>query len=89
MGKVIDMDEHIPYLTGELICVRCGYRGLNSWPEVTWLKQLECPECHNSGYMIGTGQLMPSPEEKPYGPYAKPTNKPGIMIEFPKRKGES
>jgi len=89
---VIDIQEweenHTPYLTGELICIRCGYRGLNSWPEKLWLAQLECPNCHHFGSLIGTGQIMLPPENKPSGPYTKPTNKPGIVLKFPERKGE-
>lgn len=71
MGNVVDTDKNEPHLTGELICIKCGYRALNTWNVKTWLAQLVCPNCQAQGFMIATGQIMPEPEEKPSGPYAK------------------
>lgn len=45
MGKVIDIDYMEPHLTGELICMACGYRYIGTWNEKVWLKELYCPNC--------------------------------------------
>lgn len=45
MGKVIDIDYFEPHLTGELICLNCGYRYIGTWNQKVWFKDLYCPNC--------------------------------------------
>lgn len=91
MGKVIDIDALEPHLTGELICLRCGYRYIGTWNEKTWLKDLYCPYCDIQGFLIGTGQIMESHlSEKPGcckdNPH--PQSKPGQILIFPGERGD-
>lgn len=89
MGKVIDIDAYEPHLTGELICLRCGYRYVGTWNEKVWLKQLYCPNCQIQGFTIGTGQIMESYlNEKPGcdKEHPHPQSKPGQIIDFPLEK---
>lgn len=84
MGKVIDIDYYEPHLTGELICLKCGYRYIGTWNEKVWLKQLYCPNCQTQGFTIGTGQIL----EAQYPPDCNKDNpkkmgKPGIVLNFP------
>lgn len=58
MGKIISIDCMEPHLTGELICIRCGYRYIGTWNEKVWLKELYCPNCQERGFIIGTGQIL-------------------------------
>lgn len=89
MGKVIDIDCMETHLTGELICMRCGYRYIGTWNEKVWLKDLYCPNCQIQGFTIGTGQIMEThledhplcDKEHPY-----PQSKPGQILEFPMDK---
>ena len=39
-----------------LICIKCYYRWIAVRPVVTRLKDLVCPSCNNSGYVIETGE---------------------------------
>lgn len=89
MGKVIDIDAMEPHLTGELICVRCGYRYIGCWNEKVWLKDLYCPNCQQPGFTIGTGQIM---EHGPLEGYTKDNprkvDKPGMVLQFPGLKND-
>jgi len=85
MGKVIDINQYEPHLTGELVCLHCGYRYIGTWMEKVWLKNLYCPNCNEKGWTIATGQIMETHlDEHPCcdkdHPY--PQSKPGKIIEF-------
>lgn len=81
MGKIIDIDYYEPHLTGELICMRCGYRYIGTWNEKVWLKELYCPNCKTQGFTIGTGQILESRYDEDR-PEPTPMSKPGKIIEF-------
>ena len=53
---IIDMNDYMPHEVQEVICVKCLKRWIAVYKEGTLLKDIECPECHNSGYVIATGQ---------------------------------
>ena len=91
MSNIIPIDQNEPHLTGELICLRCGYRYVGVWNEKSWLKDLECPYCHITGFLIGTGQILESHlQDHPHcdkdNPY--PQSKPGQILLFKNDKEE-
>ncbi len=58
MGTVVSMEENMPHVVSEVICVNCKHRWIDVRPEKLWLKQLECPNCKEVGYVIETGQII-------------------------------
>lgn len=62
MDKEMDFnkykEEHTDTVVEEIICVKCLHRCISVRPKKTWLKNLGCPKCHKSGYIIGTGQIL-------------------------------
>lgn len=56
--KVIPIEDGLPHVTSEVICVHCGKRWIAVRPVVTMLKLIECPECTNQGYVIETGEKI-------------------------------
>lgn len=56
-------EEHIPHLVHEAICLKCLYRFIVCYPEKTLLKELECGNCGEVGYVIATGQIIEEGEE--------------------------
>jgi len=56
MGNIVNFDEYIPHKVSEVICVKCGKRWISVRPTVTLLKELECPQCHEQGFVIETGE---------------------------------
>lgn len=90
MEKVVDIDCMEPHLTGELICLVCGYRYIGTWNEKVWLKELYCPNCQQKGFNIGTGQIL----EAAYSPDCNKDNpkkmsKPGQILVFPGLRKEN
>lgn len=88
-NKVVDIDCMEPHLTGELICIRCGYRYIGVWNEKVWMRDLYCPNCQTQGSTIGTGQILESSlNEKPLcdKEHPHPQSKPGIILDFPMDK---
>lgn len=83
MSDVIPIDYYEPHLTGELICVKCGYRAIHTWNAKLLFKDLECPNCETIGYLIGTGQ--PMEQSLPNSDLEHPhnINKPGLILNFP------
>lgn len=53
---IIDLTNFEEHKIQEVICVKCGQRWLAVFPQKTLLKDIECPKCHEQGYVIGTGQ---------------------------------
>ena len=45
----------IPYITSEVICVKCGNRWIAARPYNTLLKDLHCKKC-GKGFTIETGE---------------------------------
>lgn len=86
MGTITDITEYQPHLTGELICLHCGYRYIGSWVETVWLKNLYCPNCNEQGWTIATGQILESrlADGELYCDAEHPfqMSKPGKIIEF-------
>ena len=46
------------YTVAECVCLMCLKRFIDVRPEGLLLKDMECPGCHNSGYVIETGEYM-------------------------------
>lgn len=46
----------MPHKVSETACLKCGHRWIDVRPAVTLLKQLECPHCHEVGFVIETGE---------------------------------
>lgn len=59
-GKVMDMP--VAHRVSEVICVHCGKRWMSVRPTFVLLKELECPECTNQGYVIETGEIITDKE---------------------------
>lgn len=57
-------DDDTPHIVEEVMCVRCFHRWIGVFPKTMLLKELECPQCHNQGYTIATGQIMETEEEE-------------------------
>ena len=56
--KIVDINENEPHKVSEVICVHCGKRWLAVRPNETLLKDMECPDCINQGYVIETGEIL-------------------------------
>ena len=56
--KIVDINENTPHKVSEVICVKCTYRWLDVRPVTTLLKNLECPQCRQQGYVIETGEVI-------------------------------
>lgn len=54
--SVIPFESNMPHLISELICLDCKYRYIGVRPEGVLLKNLECPNCKQVGFIICTGQ---------------------------------
>ena len=55
MGNIINIEQNIPHIFSEVICVQCKHRWIAVRPIKTLLKHLECKNC-GQGYVIETGQ---------------------------------
>lgn len=55
-GTIIEFP--IVHKTSEVICVHCRKRWIFVRPVGTLLKDLECPECTNQGYVVETGEII-------------------------------
>lgn len=68
-NKIIDytqaidkLTENEPHEVAELICISCGFRYIGVYPQKTYLKNLECSQCHKTGSIIKTGQTLEDEE---------------------------
>ena len=52
----ISIEENAPHKVSEVICINCKYRWIAVRPTNTLLKNLECPQCKQQGYVIATGE---------------------------------
>lgn len=57
VGEVIDINEILPHVVSEVICVQCCKRWICVRPDETLLKDIECPNC-GKGAVIETGQSI-------------------------------
>lgn len=55
-GNVVDFEANLPHEVKELICIECKYRFIDVSPCGLVLKDMVCPECGKTGYLICTGQ---------------------------------
>ena len=58
MGDIIDIYEKKPHVVSEVVCLKCLKRWIAVRPKETLLKDLECPECGNIGFVIETGEVI-------------------------------
>lgn len=56
MAEIVDINCNKPHKVSEVICIKCYHRWIDVRPVVTRLKNLVCPYCNNSGYVIETGE---------------------------------
>ena len=56
MAEIHNIEENLPHKVSEVICINCKYRWIAARPRVTKLKELECPCCHEQGFVIETGE---------------------------------
>ena len=61
---IISNEAYLEHEVNELICLKCLHRWIAVYPTTTWLKELECPCCHNQGFAIKTGQTLPESEDE-------------------------
>lgn len=54
----ISIEENMPHKVSEVICIGCKYRWIAVRPTDTLLKNLECPQCRQQGYVIETGEII-------------------------------
>ena len=55
---MIWLEDYKPHTVSEVICIRCGKRWICVRPSETLLKDLECPDCGESGFVVETGQEL-------------------------------
>ena len=58
MAKITSIEENTPHKVSEVICVNCKHRWIAVRPTDTLLKDLECPQCKQQGYVIETGEQL-------------------------------
>lgn len=58
MAEITDINEHLPHMFFEAMCVGCCHRWIAVTRDNVLLKSLECPECRLTGRVINTGQSM-------------------------------
>ena len=54
----INFGDYITHICHEAICVKCLHRWIEVRPESTLLRQIECPNCKEVGYVIATGEQL-------------------------------
>ena len=60
MAEEIDITSHLLHVESEVICINCKHRWIAVRPEITKLKNLECPNCGEQGFVIETGEVINS-----------------------------
>lgn len=55
-AKVIDINDSRPAKVSVVICLKCLKRWVAVRPLATRLIDLECPQCHEQGFAIETGE---------------------------------
>lgn len=62
--EIVYDDSNKPHEVCEVACLKCLHRWIAVYPTMTWLKELECPCCHNQGFVIKTGQTIETTESE-------------------------
>ena len=57
-NNIYRFEEGLDHIVSELICINCRHRFLDLRPLTVWLKDLECPQCKEIGYLIETGEVV-------------------------------
>lgn len=65
--NTFNIDEFNEHLVSEVICLKCLRRWVAVRPLQTPLKELECPKCHERGFVIETGEFLDQQEGGSYG----------------------
>lgn len=63
MAKLHYIEENMPHKVSEVICINCKCRWIDVRPMATLLKDLECPQCRQQGYVIETGEAIDNIQE--------------------------
>lgn len=62
MNEIHYIDEKLAHKVSEVMCINCKYRWIAVRPCACKLKDLECPQCHQQGYVIETGEIIDNEE---------------------------
>jgi DNA-directed RNA polymerase subunit RPC12/RpoP len=65
-GKIVDIEENLPHIVSELICVKCGFRFIGCRIEEVLLKDIECKNC-GKGFIIETGEDIEKAKDRVNG----------------------
>ena len=57
-NNVIDINKNEPHEASEVICINCKKRWVALRPQLTLLKDLQCPQCLQQGGVIETGEII-------------------------------
>lgn len=60
-SNIIPIETNMPHKVSEVICIYCKRRWIDVRPTETLLKDLECPYCQKTGYVIETGEEIDEP----------------------------
>ena len=58
MGDLVEITDFKEHDVSEVICLKCYKRWIDVRPSTVWLKDLQCPKCKETGYVINTGQIL-------------------------------
>lgn len=58
MDNTIEISDFRSHVVQEVMCWKCGKRWIAVRPEKTLLKELECPNGCERGYVFATGEIM-------------------------------
>lgn len=58
MSEIHYIEENMPHKVSEVLCVNCKYRWIAVRPCTCKLKDIECPQCCQQGYVIETGETI-------------------------------
>lgn len=54
----VSIESLTEHKVSEVICVKCYKRWISVRPTSVMLKNLECPQCKQQGYVIETGEVI-------------------------------
>lgn len=58
MGDIVHIESHMQHTISEVICINCSHRWIAVRPSVTPMKDMRCPACEETGWVIETGQFI-------------------------------
>lgn len=64
IGDIIPIETNLPHRVSEVICLKCLKRWICVRPATTLLKQLECPCCGMTSFVIETGEQLEQEDER-------------------------